>query len=112
MKSSRERTSDSYVLRSIAVSPRSQADTWNRQSLRRHAVMGAGGTSGCQGTSWSEELDGKELHGIACGDLEPREPAASSTSSTPTRHELRKHLRMWYYAVFSEWCFLRVLPAT
>ena len=29
------------------------------------------GVSGCQGALWSEQLDGKELHGAAC-DLEPR----------------------------------------
>ena len=38
---------------------------------RRHMVVGAGGMNGCQGTPWSEELDGKELHGAAGGDLEP-----------------------------------------
>ena len=39
------------------------------------------GVNGCQGAPWSEELDGKELHGAAC-DLELREFAASYTSST------------------------------
>ena len=37
---------------------------------------------GCQGAPWSEELDGKELHGAAGGDLEPRESAVSCTSSS------------------------------
>ena len=50
--------------------------------VRRHAAMGAGGIDGCQGTPWSEELDGKELHGAAGGDLEPRESAVSCTSLT------------------------------
>ena len=27
--------------------------------------MEAGEVNGCQGTPWSEELDGKELHGVA-----------------------------------------------
>ena len=31
---------------------------------------------------WSEEIDGKELHGAAGGDLEPRESAVSCASST------------------------------
>ena len=44
-------------------------------------AMGAGGMNGCERAPWSEELDGKELHGAAGGDLEPREPAVSSTSS-------------------------------
>ena len=32
------------------------------------------GINGCYGTPWSEELDGKKLHGELCGeyDLEPR----------------------------------------
>ena len=60
------------VLRSIVVSPRSQADTWSRQSLRRHAAMRAGGMNECQGTLRSEALDGKELHGAAGGVLEPK----------------------------------------
>ena len=32
------------------------------------------GANGCQGASWSEELDGKEFHGALGGerDLEPR----------------------------------------
>ena len=37
--------------------------------------------SGCQGT-WSKKLDGKELHGAAGGNLEPRESTVSCTSST------------------------------
>ena len=61
--------------------PQSQADTWSRQSLRRHAAMGAEGISVCQGTPWGEELYGKELHGVAGGDLESRESAVSRTSS-------------------------------
>ena len=31
---------------------------------------------------WSEEIDGKELHGAAGGDLEPRESAVFCASST------------------------------
>ena len=69
------------VLRLIAVSSQSQADTWSRQ-VRRHVVMGAGGMNGCQGTPWSKELDGKEIHRVPGGDLEPRESAVSCTSST------------------------------
>ena len=74
--------------------------------------MGAGGINGCQGTSWSEELDSKELHEAAGGDLKPKESAVSSTSSTRIIHQLHKHLRMWFYAIFRRWCLLRVLPNT
>ena len=45
-------------------------------------TTGAGEVNGCQGVPWSEELDGKELHGAAGGDLDPRESAVSCTSST------------------------------
>ena len=32
----------------------------------------AEGVNRCQGAPWSEKIDGKELHGAAGGDLEPR----------------------------------------
>ena len=35
----------------------------------------------CQGTPWSEELDGNELHEAVGGDLERRKFAVSCTSS-------------------------------
>ena len=46
--------------------------------------MGTRGVSGCQRTPWSEELDGKELHGALDGECDPelRESAVSSISST------------------------------
>ena len=94
-----ERTSDLYVLRSIAVPPRSQADTWSGQSLRRHAAMGARGMNECQGTPWNEEFDGNELHGAAGGDLEPRGSAVSCTSSTRSQPALY-HLQVWCYYGF------------
>ena len=47
-----------YVLRSIAVSPQ---PGW----FEELATMEAAGINGYQGTPWSEELDGKELHGAA-----------------------------------------------
>ena len=53
----------------------------------------------CQGAPWSEELDGKEFNGAAGGYLEPRKYTVYCTSSTQ-RHQLHKHLRTWYYAVF------------
>ena len=42
------------------------------------------GVSGCQGTPWSEELDGKELYGALGGegDLETRESIVFCTSSS------------------------------
>ena len=51
-------------------------------NVRRHEAIRAMRMEGCRGAPWSEELDGKELHGGAGGDLEPREPAVSCTSST------------------------------
>ena len=44
--------------------------------------------NGCQGTSWSEELEGKELQQAldAECDLETRRFAVSCTSSTRSRH--------------------------
>ena len=46
--------------------------------------MKAVGVNECHGTPWSEELDGKKLHGEAGGeyDQEPRESAVSCTSLT------------------------------
>ena len=37
--------------------------------------------NGCQGTPWSKELDGKEIHGALGGEcnLEPRGTAVSYT---------------------------------
>ena len=42
--------------------------------------------NGCQGTPWSEEHDGKELHGAlgGDGDLEPRESAVFCNRLSPT----------------------------
>ena len=39
------------------------------------------GVNGCQGASWSEELDGKQLRGAAC-NLELKGSAVSYTPST------------------------------
>ena len=58
------------------------------------------GMDGCQGSSWSEELDGKELHGVAGGDLEQREPAVSWTSSTWSQPIFQHLLQVWYYFYF------------
>ena len=62
-----------YVLRLIAGSPRSQADTGNPQSPMARDYVSCGDER-MQGTPWSEEFDGKELHGAAGGDydLKPR----------------------------------------
>ena len=58
--------------------------------------------NGCQGTPWSEELDGKELHGALDGkcDLELRESAVSWTSSTWSQPTFQHLLQVWYYADF------------
>ena len=66
-----------YVLRSIVVSPQSG---W----FEELAAVEAAGVNGCQGTPWSEELNGKELHGALGGecDLERKGSAVSCTLST------------------------------
>ena len=48
--------------------------------------------TGCQGTPWTEELDGKELHGaLGCKyDLEPRGYVFSGTRS---QHSPSEHLQ-------------------
>ena len=76
-------TNNSYVLRSIAVSPQ-PGRIEKIAKVRRHESMKAAGVSGSQGTPWSEKLDGKELHGELGGecDLEPRGSALFCTSST------------------------------
>ena len=63
-------TSDSftpYVLRSAAVSLQLG---WFEEAFEEaekvgQLVMEAAGVNGCQGTPWSEELDGKEFLGVA-----------------------------------------------
>ena len=58
-------TSDSFtphVLRSIAF-PTQPGRFEEAEKVRRLAVMEAAGLNICQGTPWSEELDGKELQG-------------------------------------------------
>ena len=53
-------------------------------------------------TPWSEELDGKELHGALGGecDLEPRGSAVSCTLSTRSQSTFQHILQVWYYAGF------------
>ena len=53
-----------YVLRLIVISPK---PGWFEGvvKVRRHEAIEAIGMNGCQGTSWNEELAGKELHGAA-----------------------------------------------
>ena len=101
----KERTSDSYVLRLIAVLPEARLIR-GTVKVRRHETMKAAAVSGCQGTPWSEELDGKELHRALGGesDVEPTGSASSCTSlirSQPTF----QHLQVWYYAGFKEVVF-------
>ena len=50
------------------------------------------GVNGCQGTPWSEELDGKELD-EAAGDEYDLEPRGSALSYTRIQHNPSKHLR-------------------
>ena len=60
------------VLRSIAVPPQSQADTWSHQ-VRRHAVMGAEGMNGCQERHGARSLMARNFTERLGGDydLEP-----------------------------------------
>ena len=58
----KERTSDSYVLQLIDVPPIARL-LRGAVKIRQHEIMCAMGKNGCYGTPWSEELDGKELHG-------------------------------------------------
>ena len=77
----------SCVLRLIAVSP--QPGCFDNIKLSRTAQgHRSNGVDGCQGTPWSEELDGKELQGSLDGeyDLEPRGSVVSWTSSTWSTH--------------------------
>ena len=65
--------------------------------------MKAAGVSGCQGTPWSKELDGKDLREALGGecDLEPRGSAVSCTSSTRSQPTFQHLLQVvWYYAGF------------
>ena len=59
-----KRRSDPYVLRSIAVSSAARLIR-GTVKVRRHESIWAMGVNACQGITWSEELDGKELHGAA-----------------------------------------------
>ena len=79
----KERTRNSYVLRLIAV-PSEVRLIRGAVKVQRHEIMGTVGINGCQGTTWSEKLGGKELHGALGGecDLEPRRSVVSCTSST------------------------------
>ena len=64
--------------------------------------MANGGMSACQGTPWSEKLDGKELHEALGGeyDLEPRGSVVSCTSSIRSQPSFQHLLQVWYYADF------------
>ena len=64
------------------------------------------GINGCQGTPWSEELDGKELHGALGGEcgLEPRGspsfPVHGVNTGLPSIYK-----NMWYFVGFQEVVF-------
>ena len=59
----------------------------------------------CQGTPWSEELDGKELHEAAGGDYDP-EPRGSVFFCSRSQHNPYKHRQMWYNAGLKWMAFL------
>ena len=76
-----------YVWRSIAVSPQPR---WFQNIMlspmaRDHL---SNEVNGCQGTPWSEELDGKKLHGALRSecDQEPRGSSVSRRSSVWSTH--------------------------
>ena len=70
-----------YALRSITVFPQ---PGWFENVIPSTMARDylSNGMDGCQGAPWSEELDGKELHGAAGGDMKPRESDVFCTSST------------------------------
>ena len=90
-----------YCGRSLFL--RSQAGLKMSCRQRRHKAIGAMGVSGCKGTPWwSEQLDGKKLHG-ALGDecdLKPRESVISWTASTESQPIFQHLLQVCYYADF------------
>ena len=51
-----------YVLQLITISPKPGLFE-GTVKVRRQEAMETAEINGCQGTSWSEELDGKVLHG-------------------------------------------------
>ena len=81
------------MLWSIAVSPQPGwfEETFEQAEKVRRLAAIAAGVNECQGTPWSEELDGKKLHGALGGDydLESRgfaysyTAAAEDNTSTP-----------------------------
>ena len=60
------------------------------------------GVNEYQGTPWSEERDGKDLHGALGGEcnLEPRGSVVSWTSSTWSQPIVQHLLQVCYYADF------------
>ena len=64
--------------------------------------MQAGEVSAYQGTPWSEERDGKELHRGLGGqyDFEPRGSAVSCTLLTQSQPTFQQLIQVLYYADF------------
>ena len=93
-----ERYVTPYVLQSITVSPQ---PGWleEAEKFRWHAAIEAAGMNGFQGTPWSEELDGKVLHGAAGGEYD-QEPRGSALSCARSQHNPSKHLQIRYCADF------------
>ena len=81
---------------------RSQAGLNMSCRQQRHDAIWAMGVDGCQRTPWSEELDGKELHGALGGecDLELRGSTVSCTPSTRSQPTFQHLLQVRYYADF------------
>ena len=90
-----------YVLRPVAGSlqPGWFENIMPSTTARGHLSYGV---NGCQGTAWSGELDGKELHGVLVGecDLEPRGSTVSWTSLTWSQPIFQHPLQVWYYVDF------------
>ena len=58
-----------YVLRSITASLQ-RGCFEEAGKVRRLAAINTAGVNGCRGTPWSEEFDGKKLHGAAGGEYD------------------------------------------
>ena len=63
------------------------------------------GIDGCQGTPWSEELEGKELHGAAGGKYD-RDPRGCAFPCTRSQHNPSRYRRYGIMLVLKGVVFL------
>ena len=101
-------TPHTYCGRSL--SPQRQTDRGSRQSQIARGY-GSCGDKICQGKSWSEELNGKELHGAAWRRVQSGvERIRFFLYSKPvTIHQLYKHLEMWHFFFSFSFSFISLI---